>query len=126
MFGHVLLAVCTGNLVIVTVPRLLRILNDVTVTVTVTVTGTGTLLGRFLIPQLAAGPQVTQVTRPMEMRAVNEDANQSLVAGENSTSYGATDKGPVYKVCCDVNHQSPEPTLPNAVVAVEINSRNLS
>ena len=43
----------------------------------------------------------------MEMRAVNEDANQSLVAGENSNSYGATDKGPVYKVCCDVNHQSP-------------------
>ena len=41
MFGHVLLAVCTGNLVIVTVPRFLRILNDVTVTVTVT----GTLLG---------------------------------------------------------------------------------
>lgn len=33
----------------------------------------------------------------MEMRAVNEDANQSLVAGENSNSYGATDKGPVYK-----------------------------
>ena len=53
----------------------------------------------------------------MEMRAVNEDANQSLVAGENSNSYGATDKGPVYKVCCDVNHQSPEPiNLPNAVV----------
>ena len=61
------------------------------------------------------------------MRAVNEDANQSLVAGENSNSYGATDKGPVYKVCCDVNHQSPEQiNLPNAVViTVGTNSRNL-